>query len=202
MTVNHSFSNEELACFSELFAIDDDSKSTSIPMILADIPKGISAVFAQASLTLLAEIGPYKLWFPLQLDADELGQFKPRLGVPEVIDVQGIERSWRLTQAGELVAYSERNFMPLEVLSLSSTGLAVRTLHASDSYDVCHSRFIHLLLPSGSRLDLPVESVRTDIGGVNVLKIRSEGDHAQLLRQYLFNCHRKQYSHLYSEGAR
>ncbi|MBV7315782.1 hypothetical protein [Shewanella sp. NIFS-20-20] len=200
MTLKSILSQEELACINEVFAISSATNTSMVPISVSmgDVPLSLSSLFSQAKFTLLAEIGQYKLWFPLQLQLDELGQIQPSIGIPEVLDTKGAERSWRMTQAGELVVYSERHQIPLEVLSLSNSGVAVRTVDATDRQDVLDSRLLHLLLPSGTRLDLPVESVRSE-QGVTVLKIAPHGEHAHALRQYLFHCHQTQFAHLYRE---
>ena len=201
MAYKPTLSDEEMACFSEVFspiAAGNGSMVQHVLTVTTDVPQAVASILGQAKLTLLAEVSHYKLWFPLVMKIDELGQLTPTLGIPEVLDTQGAERSWRLTQADDLLVCDDELTQPMSVHSLSSSGMAIRTLSAKDSAMLMNAKTLQLQLPSGVLVPLEVEPIRSD-DGVTVLKIRCAGSQSEALRQFLFNRHRKLFSHLYEE---
>ncbi|AVV83683.1 hypothetical protein SPWS13_1890 [Shewanella putrefaciens] len=67
---------EELACFSELFSpnrithgMEEANPEPWVNHVLTvktEVPQALASLLGKAKLTLLAEVGPYKLWFPLK----------------------------------------------------------------------------------------------------------------------------------------
>ena len=194
-----TLSEEEIACFSELFSSKQAGREPLVNHVLTvstEIPQAVASILGQAKLTLLAEVSHYRLWFPLVMKLDELGQLTPTLGIPEVVDVRGAERSWRLSQVTGLQVFDRSQSLEMTVLSLSSSGITVQSATASDAKKLLSTQTLQLQLPNGTLVHLDVEPVRTE-GNISVLKIHTAGAEREALRQFLFNRHRKQYAHLY-----
>ena len=114
-------SEQELSFFNRLFEAErTDSDPTDTKMsVRLNLPDKLNGLLTNAKLTLLAEVGIYQLWFPLEFSKDENGQLFPVLSAPEVIDTKGIERSWRTP---DLEIHTEQ----FQILSLSSTGVLLK----------------------------------------------------------------------------
>ncbi|MCT8987537.1 hypothetical protein [Shewanella phaeophyticola] len=196
-----TLSEEELAYFCDVFSpersgdSDDNTLSKHSLSVATEIPQVLSHILGNATLTLLAEISYYRLWFPLQLKQDEFGQFTPELGTPEVIDMRGGERSWRMDNVKDLRVIDSETSKLVEVLSLSSSGITIKVPQELDTQSPRHTR---LILPNGTQVDMEFEPVRTE-NGVMAAKISAEGENRQMLRQFLFNQHKAKFSHLYED---
>lgn len=204
-SVSKSLSDEELACFSDIFTsnmtLGNPLQSKTDADILADnslsvsteIPQVLAHILGEAKLTLLAEISHYRLWFPLVLKRDELGQFIPVLGVPEVVDMQGAERSWRVTDLKDVKVVGNTE-QEVEVLSLSSSGLTIKMRGEWHAEMPTSGK---LMLTNGSQVDVDFEPVRAE-NGIMAAKINAHGEARDALRQFLFSAHKAKYSHLYN----
>ncbi|MDD8058981.1 MULTISPECIES: hypothetical protein [Shewanella] len=196
-----TLSREELAYFSDVFSpessgdSEDNVFSKHSLSVATEIPQVLSHILGNAKLTLLAEISYYRLWFPLQIKQDEFGQFTPELGTPEVLDMRGGERSWRIDNVKDLRVIDSETSKLVEVLSLSSSGITIRVPKELDTQSSRHTR---LILPNGTQVDMEFEPVRTE-NGVMAAKISAEGENRQMLRQFLFNQHKAKFSHLYED---
>ena len=192
-----TLSDEEIAYFSGVFSPEDDSADNSLSRhslsVATEIPQVLAHILGNAKLTLLAEISYYRLWFPLTLKQDELGQFLPELGIPEVIDMRGGERSWRLNDVKNIKVIDNDTAKFVEVLSLSSSGM---TIKVPQELNAKVPRLTQLILPNGEHLDMVFEPVRTE-NGIMAAKISAEGESREILRQFLFSEHKAKYSHLY-----
>ncbi|GIU02296.1 hypothetical protein [Shewanella morhuae] len=195
-------SAEELACFSELFSstrmgtiLNNDSLVNHLLTVTTEVPQVVASILGKAKLTLLAEVGPYKLWFPLQIKADDFGLFQPTLGVPEVLDVSGIERSWRLAHADDVWIFDHDQGEQWPVESLSSSGMAIR---AQSSQQLLSSKDLQLQLPNGETMRVDIKPIRRE-KGLAVVKFEAESEERDALRQFLFNHHRSQHANLYSK---
>ncbi|MBB1427813.1 hypothetical protein ACRN9Z_02695 [Shewanella frigidimarina] len=194
-----TLSDEELAYFSGVFSPEDDSTDNTLSRhslsVATEIPQVLAHILGNAKLTLLAEISYYRLWFPLILKQDELGQFLPELGIPEVIDMRGGERSWRLNNVKNIKVIDNDTAKFVEVLSLSSSGM---TIKVPQELNAKVPRLTQLILPNGVHLDMVFEPVRTE-NGVMAAKISAEGESREILRQFLFSEHKAKYAHLYKK---
>lgn len=196
-----TLSDEELAYFSDVFSPErsadsaDNALSRHSLSVATEIPQMLSHILGNAKLTLLAEISYYRLWFPLQLTQDEFGQFTPELGTPEVIDMRGGERSWRMDNLKDVRVIDNETSKFVEVLSLSSSGI---TIKVPQELDTKSPRLTQLILPNGIHVEMEFEPVRTE-NGVMAAKISAEGESRQMLRQFLFSQHKAKYSHLYED---
>ena len=199
----NSLTEEELACFSDLFTssktggalhakTDADVMADNALSVSTEIPQVLANILGEAKLTLLAEISHYRLWFPLVLKRDELGQFIPVLGVPEVVDILGGERSWRVTDLKDVTVTDDAD-QPVEVLSLSSSGLTIKMRNETHA-DMPKSG--KLMLSNGLEVDVDFEPVRAE-NGIMAAKINAHGEAREALRQFLFSAHKAKYSHLY-----
>ncbi|MBR9729457.1 PilZ domain-containing protein [Shewanella intestini] len=202
-------SEEELACFNELFSQkpSNDSSRDNVKIsaqdgvlveqslsVSTEIPQVLTKILGQATLTLLAEVSHYRLWFPLALKRDELGQFIPVLGVPEVLDARGSERSWRVNNLQDVSVLDSETRQPVKVLSLSSSGVTVELpkQHSSTLF-----KMASLMLPGIDPIEVEFEPVRTE-NGVMAARINTKGEAREALRHFLFREHKAKYSHLYA----
>ncbi|MBT1444329.1 hypothetical protein KJI95_07290 [Shewanella sp. JM162201] len=193
---SHKLSPEELDSFKELFAIEpgDELPDAHRLTVTTKVPELVARLLGKSKLTLLAEVSHYKLFFPLNLHMDEFGQFNPELGIPEVLDTRGGERSWRLTDLDGVVVKSADDGEPLELLSLSSSGVTLREQDMGDSKEV------QLELPGGETVPLAVEEVRSE-NGVVAARILASAEAREALRRFLFGRHRDLYAELYADLA-
>ena len=107
------FSTEELDFFQDVFTeslpINELVGKKHQLSVQAHIPTSLKKVLGASELTLLAEISHYQLWFPVKLSINAAGEFCPDLGTPEIIDVQGNERSWRITTPENISFFNVSN---------------------------------------------------------------------------------------------
>ncbi|MDX1537156.1 hypothetical protein [Arsukibacterium sp.] len=164
--------------------------------VTTEVPELIAPLLGQAKLTLLAEVGNYKLWFPLEMTLDESGQFNPVLGIPEVVEYVGKQRSWRSTELDGLNIRCEGLSGKVELLSLSSTGMALK-LNSVDSVEqMSRHPELTLQLPDGQLLQLGMEPVRLH-NQTLAAKITTTKPNSDALRRFLFQRHRQRHPYLY-----
>ncbi|WP_052749070.1 hypothetical protein [Arsukibacterium ikkense] len=202
MQRNVILSEEERGYFAALF----DEEITVVPAgsdnlshmisVTAEVPKLIGSLLGQAQFTLLAEVGHYKLWFPMEMTLDEFGQLNPVLGIPEVVEYAGNQRSWRLTELDELSVSNASYTGKVKVLSLSSTGMALQLDCAEVAAQMRLSSEITLQLPDGQLLQLSMVPVRQH-GSMLATRITACKQNRDVLRRYLFQRHRQRHPALY-----
>ncbi|MCL1088141.1 hypothetical protein L2744_00645 [Shewanella profunda] len=200
---------EELACFSELFAptcvsatfgpdcLTEEPLVNHVLTVTTEVPQAIASILGKAKLTLLAEVGPYKLWFPLRMKVDDFGQLHPTLGVPEVLDASGEERSWRLTKAENVWIFDHDQGEQWSVVSLSSSGMAIKAKSQQQFELLLDSKDVQLQLPDGETMHVDIEPVR-NVNGLAIVRFRAEAEEREALRQFLFNRHRSLHAKLYA----
>lgn len=203
MDCNEILTADELACFQDIFSQAADGLNTSTDSdpqhhltVMTEIPQMVAKVLGQAKLTLLAEISHYKLWFPLSLDVDAFGQFTPTLGIPEVLEIQGKERSWRLSNVTDVTITVDGEPQELQVHSLSSSGIAIRVPTALAAERLLASRNVDMRLAEIGAMQLEFEPVRYD-SSLFAARINAVGKEREALRQFIFKRHRAEYAHLY-----
>ncbi|ARD23579.1 MULTISPECIES: hypothetical protein [Shewanella] len=197
--MDSTLTKEELACFSELFA-KTPSAVKKVPegpnetvSVTTEIPATLASLLGKTQLTLLAEISHYRLWFPLNIAMDELGQFVPKLGIPEVVDTRGADRSWRMNELDNVRIIDFDTNLAIDVLSLSSTGL---TLYAPNIDDTEEARQAKLILTKDISFDIEYQVVRSENGVIAATIVVSD-ESRETLRQFLFSMHKAQHSNLY-----
>lgn len=203
MDCNEILTADELACFQDIFSQAADGLNTSTDSdpqhhltVMTEIPQMVAKVLGQAKLTLLAEISHYKLWFPLSLDVDAFGQFTPTLGIPEVLEIQGKERSWRLSNVTDVTITVDGEPQELKVHSLSSSGIAIKVPTALAAERLLASRNVDMRLAEIGAMQLEFEPVRYD-SSLFAARINAVGKEREALRQFIFQRHRAEYAHLY-----
>lgn len=195
-------SEEERGYFAELFdehidivpSAENDLRHTI--SVTAEVPPAISSLLGRAKMTLLAEIGNYKLWFPLEMTLDEAGQFNPVLGIPEVVEYVGKQRSWRSTELEELDVSSAAFSGKVKLLSLSSTGMSLQFNCANIAEKISHHSELTLSLPDGQLLHLDMQPVRQQ-DTVLAARITTTSSNREALRRFLFQRHRQRHPTLY-----
>lgn len=203
MQQNAVLTKAELGYLSDLFGHKQEVVTSSdsynhMLSVTTEVPELIASLLGQAKFTLLAEVGPYKLWFPLDMTLDEFGQPNPVLGIPEVVEFSGIERSWRLGSVQGITLGDGHFAEKVQLLSLSSTGIALK-LHCSKlAQQLLQQQELQLTLPDGQSLLLSFVPVRQQ-GAVVAARISASKQQRELLRRFLFLCHRQHFPALYQQ---
>lgn len=195
-------STEELDFFSNVFAETStdclNSESTQQLSVQTDVPQHLKQVLTDSKLTLLAEISHYQLWFPVALGINDQGDFLPKLGTPEIIDVKGNERSWRVNTPKNVALVDVFHEQEIEVLSLSATGLTLRLPNAEDSdIDLQHTS-LEMTLAGEKPVKLELDLVRHE-KNVVAAKFKDLQEGRESLRKFIFNSHKMKYSNLYQD---
>jgi hypothetical protein len=198
------FSTEELDFFSDIFTeksadclVEDSRHQLSVQVKL---PPSLKSILADSKLTMLAEISHYQLWFPIALSINPQGDFLPQLGTPEIIDIKGNERSWRVDTPKNVALMDVLHEQEIEVLSLSSTGLTLKVPSFEGCYrDFCESS-LEMSLAGEKPLKLELDLVRQD-HNIVAAKFKDLQHGQESLRKFLFNSHKIKYSSLYQTVA-
>jgi len=197
------FSTEELDFFSNVFTEDSTDcmvEDTELKLsVQTNIPQSLHQVLAASKLTLLAEISHYQLWFPTTLAFNEQGVFSPKLGTPEIIDVNGNERSWRMNTPKNLALVDVFHDRKIEVLSISATGLTLKIPRVdSEDVDFQPLSFLEMSLAGEKPVKLELDLVRQE-KGVVAAKFKELQTGRESLRKFLFDSHKVKYSNLYQD---
>jgi hypothetical protein len=196
------FSTEELEFFNNIFAekstdaVSSDSKHKFA--VQKNVPKNLKQVLVGSKLTLLAEISHYQLWFPVSLSINKEGDFSPKLGTPEIIDVRGHERSWRMKTPKNVAIIDIFHGQKIEVLSLSATGLTLKVPNSDDNYLDLKQYSFEMSLAGEEPLKLELDLVRHD-KNIVAAKFKDLQEGKEALRKFLFNSHQVKYSKLYKD---
>ena len=197
-----NFSPEELDFISDIFAEEPtDVMSVEHQQKLSlqrDIPGYLSQVLVGSKLTLLAEINHYQLWFPVTLSFNEKNDFVPILGTPEIIDVNGQERSWRVNTPENVEIINILDGQQIEILSLSSTGLTLKVINTDDSLIDLQHCALEMTIADELPMKLDLDLVRSE-KNVVAAKFKDLQEGREALRKFLFNSHKTKYSNLYQD---
>lgn len=196
------FSTEELDFFSHVFTqastdgtVNDSQHQLSVK---TDVPPYLRQVLVGSKLTLLAEISHYQLWFPVSLSINEQGDFSPKLSTPEIIDVKGNERSWRVNTPKNVAIIDVSHDQEIELLSLSATGLTLKIPYSDDKpIDLQHSS-LEMSLAGEEPLKLELDLVRHE-NNVVAAKFKDLQEGRDTLRKFLYNSHKIKYANLYQD---
>ena len=193
---------EELDFFSNIFTeksaeclLEGAANKLSIQ---TDVPQSLTSILASSKLTMLAEISHYQLWFPVTLSLSSQGEFLPLLGTPEIIDVKGNERSWRVNTPKDVALIDVFREQEIEILSLSATGLTLKMPRIEDSDIDFRQSSLEMSLAGEKPLKLELDLVRQE-HNVIAAKFKDLQHGQESLRKYLFNSHKVKYSDLYQD---
>lgn len=196
------FSTEELDFFQDIFAecspVGDLADKEHQLSVQTQIPTSLKKVLGASQLTLLAEISHYQLWFPVKLTINEAGVFCPNLGTPEIIDVQGNERSWRITTPKDISFFNICQDQEIEVLSLSSSGITLKLANAQNAALLLKQSSLEMRLPNETPVTFALDLVRSENNLVSA-KFKDFKKGRDSLREFLFNSHKAKYSDLYQD---
>ncbi len=197
------FSAEELDFFGNIFtekSTDRMVEDTELKLsVQTDIPQSLYQVLAGSKLTLLAEISHYQLWFPTTLAFNDKGDFFPKLGTPEIIDVNGNERSWRMNTPKDVAIVDVFHDKKIEVLSISATGLTLKmSCIESDDVGIYPLSSLEMSLAGEKAVKVELDVVRHE-KGVVAAKFKELQTGRESLRKFLFNSHKVKYSDLYQD---
>lgn len=197
------FSSEELDFFSNIFT--DESTSDCITdehrhqlSVQTEVPHSLKSILASSKLTLLAEISHYQLWFPVALSISQTGDFSPKLGTPEIIDVKGNERSWRVNTPKNVALIDVFHGQKIEVLSLSATGLTLNMPNVEGMDIDLQQSSLEMSLEGDVPLKLELDLVRHE-NNIVAAKFKDLQEGRESLRKFLFNSHKVKYSNLYQD---
>jgi len=189
---------EELDFFKGIFTETPDKSQLKEHKlsIQTTIPSNLKNMLGNSKLTLLSEIHHYQLWFPVTLNVNEIGEFCPELGVPEIIDIQGNQRSWRVNTPENVSIFNLCQNQEIEILSLSSTGATFK-VHGSKRLfkQQLEVASLEMRLPDNN-ITLAIDPVRTH-DNIIAAKFKNFEQGKDSLRKYLYNSHRSLYSDLY-----
>lgn len=162
-----------------------------------DIPSNFKKILTSSKLTLLSEIDHYQLWFPVSLSFNEMGEFCPELGVPEIIDTQGGQRSWRVNTPENVSLFNLGKNQEIEILSLSSTGITFKINGSENSLKQLKKCSLEMRLPDNN-IKLALDPVRTN-NNIIAAKFKNFEQDKDSLRKFLYNLHQNLYSDLYKD---
>ncbi|RHW75059.1 hypothetical protein [Colwellia sp. RSH04] len=196
------FSSEELDFFKNIFtepvvdcSLNQNKHTLSIQ---TSIPSNLKTILGNSKLTLLAEISHYQLWFPVTISLSDAGDFIPELGVPEIIDVQGSQRSWRVNTPENVSLFNSCLNQEIEILSLSGTGLTFKANSNDGIIKAFENASLEMRLPDKQRVTLELDPVRSE-NNVIAAKFKNFEQGRESLRKFLYNSHKTQYSELYED---
>lgn len=188
-------SSEELGFFSRIFAESEhpaaliakdvwDSQA-ALPHTTPSQHQVISKLLHQSHFSLHAEIGVYRLVFPLEITLQDDGEFSQSLGIPDIYDMYGQERNWRLNTDTEVEVMLEQLSLKARILSLSSSGIQLLFSSATVASELARQTLIAIKLPDGKLvyLGMAVLSVQESL---LTAKIVTEGESREALKSYLF----------------
>lgn len=196
------FSSEELDFFKNIFSepvVDCSLNQSKHKLsVQTSIPSNLKTILGNSKLTLLAEISHYQLWFPVSIGLSDAGDFIPELGIPEIIDVQGSERSWRVNTPENVSLFNSCQNQEIEVLSLSGTGVTFKAKNNGETIKQLENASLEMRLPDKQRVKLVLDPVRSE-DDVIAAKFKSFEQGRESLRKFLYNSHKTKYSELYED---
>jgi len=194
-------SPDELDFFNAVFSDKTETEEQVLPKknfnVYTSIPASLKKILGESKLTLLAEISHYQLWFPVTLNFKN-GDFVPIIETPEIIDVQGNERSWRVNTPETLSLLNALSDQSVEILSLSGTGVTLKISDERKIKQVLTCPSLELMLPDKKPVTLSLDVVRSDKNVISA-KFKNFEQGREPLRQFLFNSHKAKYSELYQD---
>lgn len=198
------FSTEELDFFQDIFSecspTNDLIEKNNNLSIQTHIPNSLKNVLDASQLTLLAQISHYQLWFPATFTINEAGEFCPILGTPEIIDVQGHDRSWRIRTPENISFVNSFQDQNIEIISLSTSGITLSLANAQQAALLLQQSSLEIRLPNDSPVTFTIDLVRSDDNFISA-KFKDFKLGKDALRQFLFNSHKAKYSELYREAV-
>jgi len=196
------FSTEELDFFQHVFTSETENNKTITNehnlTVATSIPKNVADILGNAKLTLLAQISHYQLWFPLTIKKNQDNEFTPILGTPEIMDMQGIDRSWRVSSPKNVSLHNKGTKQQVEILSLSSSGITMRAKCITSANKLFEGKELEMHLPDQRQVKLALESVRSE-NNIITGRFKNVAQGRDCLRKFLFNLHRTEYSELYEQ---
>jgi len=208
MSAKPVLSSDELVYLSHLFDADRGrSAAARAPAgtrritCTTELPAMVPAsLFGKSRLTLQADLGDYRLAFPVHVTLDEFDQLSSTVGVPEVIDTGGQERSWRLTGDDDVALSGDEFAGKISVDSISSTGVSLRLSCARTAERLLAQDRLRLRLPDGQVVITRLEPIRRE-HGLLAARIRPCSASRHALNRFLFQKHRANHPELY-QGVR
>jgi len=162
-----------------------------------NIPSSLKNILTNSKLTLLSELHHYQLWFPVSLSLNEMGELCPELGIPEIIDTQGAQRSWRVNTPENVSLFNLGKKQEIEILSLSSTGITLKINGSKNSLKQLKQSSLEMRLPDNN-IKLALDLVRTN-DNIIAAKFKNFEQGKDALRKFLYNLHKDLYSDLYKD---
>jgi hypothetical protein len=202
MSEDSALSSEELDYIRQIFSNQLIGTPLSIPAFKVDGGPLANALLARlgqhAELSLDAQLGHYRMTFPLQLVEDELHGLQLEMGAPSIFEEGTIRRPWRLLLDEPLpLRDSLGAHSSLQVVELAPASLLLeaRTGEPPEQFSLT------LALPG--RESMPISGRRIRLVGPHqaayYLQL-THHEHTERLRQFIFEQYRKRHPQLQSAG--
>ena len=188
---------DELACLNELFGESEDFGGVTDKLPLdGSIPTPLLELFKKGKFSLLGELEDYQLLFPLTFEETPAGTVKPVLGAPDVIELDGGERSWRVKNVKDVHVHLP-NLDLTTITSLSGTGMALSLPKKQAKALMDSALTVVMTLPNHPQpLSLRARAIRYE-GGQLALRFQQPEHTDEALRDYLFEQHQDRHKELY-----
>jgi hypothetical protein len=141
---------EEANFIRQTFDTDDKYERTEIPLTMSteQISKWIKAYPTASELQLIAKIDEQALYFPANIHDHNDDEIRFSCGIPSIIETTYHQRQWRIENLNTVFASIKDQSIKFKVLSLSLSGLVLRTYpyNAQDLYLVLNKKNLLILL--------------------------------------------------------
>jgi len=185
---------EELAFIRELECEASQIDAADTPVIELGGDSHANALLARLGLAnelkLVTLYRQHELVFPVEVVMDETHSFRLELHSPEIFELGGRLRNWRLKLPAPMPVRCGEDRRPCELAELSSTGFCI------DMQDDAAPEFLELdfrLPESHELLHLRGVKVRRTQSGSVAYRMAMAPEPREQLRRFLYQCHKQNY---------
>ncbi|MBC9251800.1 hypothetical protein A9179_16135 [Pseudomonas alcaligenes] len=204
MPEHNTLSSEELDFLRQVFSSQLIGNPLQLPAFKVDGGPQANALLGRlglhAQLSLEAQLGNYRMSFPLQLVEDEMHSLQLELGAPSIFEEGAVRRPWRLTLPTPLPLLDEHGqATALRVHEISPGGLLV----SSQTPGTPLPELFSLWLPLPGREPMPVSGRcirRTSPQRAAYRLLLNHREHSERIRQYIFEQYRQRHPQLQIAG--
>lgn len=203
MSEQSSLSDEELDFIRQLYDAPLSAKALHSPTFTIDGGPLANALFSRlgqhAQLSLEAQLGTYRMVFPLQLAEDEVNNLQLELGAPSIFEDGIIRRPWRLGLPQPLALLDEHGVATsLRVNEITPGSLLLTQAGVGEPPE----QFC-LWLPLPGHEPMLINGLRTRLAGPQQAAYRlllNHREHRERLRQFVFEQYRQRHPQLQIAG--
>ncbi|WP_068829775.1 hypothetical protein [Pseudomonas sp. BMS12] len=203
MSEHATLSREELDYIRQLFSAQLIGKPLPIPAFKVDGGPLANALLARlglhAQLSLEAQLEHCRMSFPLHLVEDELHGLQLEMGAPSIFEEGAVLRPWRLTLKKPLALRAANGkASTMRVLELAPGSLLLQT---SDGHPPPELFDLWLALPGAESMPIHGQLIRrTDSDQAAYYLQLQHREHAERIRQFLFEQYRERNPQLQATG--